>query len=124
MRSVLVIGLDPHRVPGPWDPEPVATAVAQGMAELAGAGYDASACSVGLDGSDDVPAVVTDALRSRAWDCVLLGGGLRGGEVELFEQVVNLVHQEAPRARIAFNDSFDLLAAVRRQLPAAETQSS
>ena len=113
---VLVVGLDPHRVPGPWDPEPVATAVARGMADLTEAGVDAVGCWVGLDGSDDVGAVVTDALRARPWDCVLVGGGLRGGDVVLFEQVVNLVHEHAPDARIAFNDSFDLLGAVRRQL--------
>ncbi len=29
---VLVIGLDPYRVPGPWDPEPVAKAIEAGMA--------------------------------------------------------------------------------------------
>ena len=27
---VLVLGLDPHRVPGPWDPEPVAAAIEAG----------------------------------------------------------------------------------------------
>ena len=116
MATVLVIGLDPHRVPGPWDPEPVATAVAEGMAGLAAGGVEAVPCWVGLDGSDDVPAVISQALRSGTWDCVLVGGGLRGGDVELFEQVVNLVHEHAPAARIAFNDTFDLLAAVRRQL--------
>ncbi len=59
---------------------------------------------------------MADALRGGPWDCVLVGGGLRGGEVVLFEQVLNLVHELAPGARIALNDSFDLLAAVRRQL--------
>ncbi len=117
MSKVLVVGLDPHRVPGPWDPEPIASAVRAGMAELAEAGFDAQPCWVGLDGSDDVPAVVTAALRRERWDCVLLGGGLRNGDVELFEALVNLTREHAPQARIAFNASPDgLLAAVRRQL--------
>jgi hypothetical protein len=118
MRNrVLVVGLDPHRVPGPWDPEPVATAVAAGMAELADAGFAAVGCWVGLDGSDDVEAVVTAALAREPWDCVLLGGGLRGGDVVLFEALVNLTRKHAPRAAIAFNARPDgLLAAVRRQL--------
>ena len=116
--QVLVVGLDPHRVPGPWDPEPIVTAVAAGMAELTAAGYDAVPCWVGLDGSDDVPAVVSRALQSRAWDCVLLGGGLRGRDVELFEHLVNLVRVHAPQAPIAFNSApGELLVAVRRQLP-------
>ena len=119
MRNrVLVVGLDPHRVPGPWDPEPVATAVRMGMAQLEAAGYDAQPCWVGLDGSDDMPGVVAAALGHQEWDCVLLGGGLRNGDVELFETLVNLVREHAPQARIAFNASPDgLLEAVRRQLP-------
>jgi hypothetical protein len=118
MGKVLVVGLDPRRVPGPWDPEPVATAVAAGMAELAEAGHDADGCWVGLDGSDDIEAVVTEALRRETWDCVLLGGGLRGGDVELFESLVNLTRKHAPQAAFAFNERPDgLLAAVRRQLP-------
>ena len=99
----------------------VAAAVRVGMAELAEAGYDAQPCWVGLDGSDDVAAVVTAALLRQPWDCVLLGGGLRGGDVELFESLVNLVRVHAPQARIALNERPDaLLAAVRRQLPADE----
>jgi hypothetical protein len=87
------------------------------MAELADAGFDAEPCWVGLDGSDDVEAVVAASLRREPWDCVLLGGGLRGGDVELFESLVNLVRVHAPQASIAFNASpDDLLAPVRRQL--------
>src|SRR5680860_1800529 len=53
---------DPYRVPGPWDPKPVADAIEIGMAALADCGFDAEACLVGLDGSDDVEARVTICL--------------------------------------------------------------
>jgi hypothetical protein len=110
---VLVIGLDPYRVPGPWDPKPVADAIEVGMARFAEHGLAVQTCLFGLDGSDDVAAVVTDALRARPWECVTVGGGVRN-QLELFEQVINLVRRHAPDAAIAFNstpaDTFDAAA--------------
>jgi len=113
---VLVIGLDPYRVPGPWDPAPVAGAIAAGMARFADAGVGAESCLFGLDGSDDIEAVVTGALDRRPWEVVVIGGGVRKAEEQLglFERVVNLVHRHAPGAAIAFNgtpsDTFDAAA--------------
>jgi hypothetical protein len=111
-RRVLVIGLDPHRVPGPWDPEPVVDAIAVGMTDLTKRGFDAKACLVGLDGSDDIEARITAELQSQRWDCVLVGGGIRHSEerLELFELIVNLVHRHAPSAEIAFNRTLDDIA--------------
>jgi hypothetical protein len=103
---VLVIGLDPYRVPGPWDPTPVADAIAVGMARFADAGVGAESCLFGLDGSDDIDAVVTEALNRRRWEVVVIGGGVRN-QLELFERTVNLVHRHAPDAAIAFNSTPD-----------------
>lgn len=119
-RQILVIGLDPFRVPGPWDPEPVAAAIEEGMAGLAGHGIDGEACLVGLDGSDEIEARITAALRARRWECVVVGGGIRKSEelLGLFESIVNLVRLHAPRAEIAFNSApQDVLDAVARRLP-------
>jgi hypothetical protein len=104
---VLVIGLDPYRVPGPWDPEPVARGIEEGLAEFAEHGVGVATCLIGLDGSDDVAEVVGNALRSHPWECVTIGGGLRHSDdqVELLEQVVNLVRRYAPGAAIAFNST-------------------
>lgn len=116
-RRVLVIGLDPHRVPGPWDPAPVVRAIEESSAHLAEQGFDAENCLVGLDGTDDIEPLVTAALRSREWDCVVVGGGIRKEEelLELFELVVNLVHRLAPDAAIAFNRTpADIADAVNR----------
>jgi hypothetical protein len=116
---VLVIGLDPYRVPGPWDPAPVADAIATGMARFADAGIGAESCLFGLDGSDDIEAVVTGALGRHPWEVVVIGGGVRKGEEQLglFERVVNLVHRHAPGAAIAFNSTpGDTLDAAARWL--------
>jgi hypothetical protein len=104
---VLVIGLDPYRVPGPWDPTPVGDAIAAGMARFAEVGVGAESCLVGLDGSDDIEAVVTAALGRRRWEVVVVGGGIRKSEdqLDLFERLVNLVHRHAPDAAIAFNST-------------------
>ena len=116
---VLVVGLDPYRVPGPWDPKPVAEAIEIGMARLADRGFEAQACLVGLDGSDDIEARVTAALEAGEWECVVVGGGIRGSgeQVELFESVINLIRRHAPQAAIAFNSTpQDIVDAVARQL--------
>jgi len=116
---ILVIGLDPYRVPGPWDPKPAADAIEIGMKTLADRGFHAEACLVGLDGSDDVEARVTVALQARSWDCVIVGGGIREPEeqLELFESIINLIHRHAPQAAIAFNHTpHDLADAAGRTL--------
>jgi hypothetical protein len=116
LPRVLVIGLDPHRVPGPWDPLPVAQAIEAGLARFAEHGVGVETCLFGLDGSDDILTVVAAALARNAWECVVVGGGVRTGDdqVELFEQVINLVRRHAPQAAIAFNstpsDTFDAAA--------------
>lgn len=104
---VLVIGLDPHRVPGPWDPRPVAEAIEAGLTEFTDHGVGAQSCLFGLDGSDDPQERVTAALTSRPWECVIVGGGLRTADdqLDLFERIINLVRRHAPGAAIAFNST-------------------
>lgn len=117
---VLVIGLDPHRVPGPWDPDPVDRGIEQGRAEFGKHQVIAEFCLVALDGSDDVPAVIATALSREPWGCVVIGGGVRYYE-ELFEQVVNLARQHAPGAAIAFSSTpADTYAAAARWLTTPE----
>lgn len=111
---VLVIGLDPFRVPGPWDPQPAADAIDVGRTRFVEHGVEADFCLFGLDGSDDVEAVVTAALGARPWECVVIGGGVRTVP-ELVERVVNLVRRHAPDAAIAFSASpADTLQAATR----------
>jgi hypothetical protein len=94
----------------------VAEAIAIGMARFATAGIGVESCLVGLDGSEDIEAVVTEALDRRRWEVVVVGGGVRKAEdqLDLFERILNLVHRHAPGAAIAFNstpgDTFDAAA--------------
>lgn len=118
MPRVLVIGFDPYRVPGPWDPKPVADGIEIGRSRFAERGVGAEFCLVGLDGSDDVDAIIAAALSSRPWECVVVGGGVRH-QLDLFERVINLVRRHAPEAAIAFNDSpSDTFEAATRWLDA------
>ena len=115
---ILVIGLDPYRVPGPWDPRPIAEAIENAAPRYAEEGLEVENCLLGLDG-DDIEAVVTAALRAHSWDCVVVGGGIRKPEelLEMFEVIVNLIRQYAPQAAIAFNRSpADIVDAAARWL--------
>jgi hypothetical protein len=83
----------------------VVEAIEAGLTKFAEHGVGVETCLIGLDGSDDVGAVVAKALRAHRWECVTVGGGLRDtdDQLELLEQVVNLVRRYAPDAAIAFN---------------------
>ncbi len=106
--EVLVLGLDPRRVPGPWDPEPVVAAIEAGLAQFAAHGVGVRACLVALDGSADPVAAVRDALAAGPYEVVVIGGGLRTPDlVDLYEQVVDLVQRLAPTAAVARNATPD-----------------
>lgn len=102
LGRVLVIGLDPNRIPD-WDPEPVVAAIARGQASFSDHGIDVDLCLVAPDESAE--AVIVEALTREDYACVVVGGGIRKHEplLVLFENVVNLVRQHAPGAAIAFN---------------------
>jgi hypothetical protein len=103
--QVLVIGLDPYRMSGNFDPEPVAQAIEVGMNKLVEHGIGAQSCLFGLDDPDNPERLITTSLRAQPWKCVIVGVGLRKAEneLELFERIINLVRQHAPSAAIAFN---------------------
>jgi hypothetical protein len=97
-----------------------------GIARFAEHGVGVQTCLFGLDGSDDVAAVVAAALRTRPWECVVIGGGVRNkdqDQLELFEQILNLVRRYAPDAAIAFNSTPaapPALASLVSRLPTAD----
>ena len=101
-RNVLLIGLDPHAVPG-VDAALVDTAIAIGQQRLEAQGIAAEQCLVKPDATAE-PEIIAHLTRKR-YACVVIGGGLRKPDdmLELFERVINLVHRHAPGAAIAFN---------------------
>jgi hypothetical protein len=119
MSSVLIIGFDPHAMPG-IDGDAMRAVLDQELARFSQHGIDASMLLVTLD--DTAEAAITAALAGREWDVVVIGGGVRKADplVPLLEQVVSLVRQHAPKAAkaaIAFNTSgADSVEAAQRWL--------
>ena len=68
-------------------------------------GHEVESCLIDL--GDTAEAVVEKAVRSKPFDCVVIGAGLREPSelLLLFEKVINLVHKHAPQAAIAFNSN-------------------
>jgi hypothetical protein len=106
-KSVLVVGLDPDHVdfagmPGltPQVVRAYIDAQIEGMRTL---GYQVESCLV--DTGDQAHLAVDGVLRARAFDCVVIGNGLKAppAQLLLFERILNVIHELAPGSRIAFN---------------------
>jgi hypothetical protein len=117
-KSVLALGLDPvfadfTQLPG-LTPGLIKGFIDSQLARLRGLGYEVDSCLVDL--GETAEAVATRCLKSRIFDCVVIGAGLRAApQLLLFEKLVNLVHQHAPGAKICFNTTpADTAEAVRR----------
>ncbi len=123
-KSVLVIGLEPSLidfsdpaygvVPG-MTAAKVMAALKADEAQLEALGYDVQMCLT--DFGDTAEAVVGARLQERSFDCVLIGAGVRliPQNTPLFEKLVNVVHEHAPRAKFCFNTRPDDTApAIRR----------
>jgi hypothetical protein len=84
-------------------PELVRSYIEAQIERLRALGFEAEGCLIDLGGTAE--AVVATALRSRRFDCVVIGAGLRepADRLLLFEGIINLVHALAPDARICFN---------------------
>jgi malate/lactate dehydrogenase len=58
-------------------------------------------------------------LQKRPFDCVLIGAGIRKVDTNfnLFENMINAVHEYAPKAKICFNTNpMDTVQSVQRWL--------
>ncbi|MFJ3218492.1 hypothetical protein ACIPLC_21545 [Kitasatospora sp. NPDC086801] len=102
MATALILGFDPHAVPG-MDGDGLRAVLDAELARFADHGIDASMTLVAPD--ETAEPAITAALAGRDWDVVVIGGGIRKPEPALpfFELVVNLVRRHAPQAAIAFN---------------------
>jgi hypothetical protein len=116
-----MIGLDPAVVDyGKWPgltAEKLEAALRSDVESLSSLGIDAEICFV--DHGETAADVATAKLADVAPDIVMIGAGVRNDPAEflLFERLVNVVHQHAPRAQLCFNTGpTDSLAAVQRWL--------
>ncbi len=110
MTSILFVGqkpetvdfLDPSLPPG-FDAGKINAGIAIAVEKIRERGWQGDTCMITPDAAGS--AMLEPALRQSAYDCVVIGAGLRlpPKNLGLFETVVNLVHTVAPRAAIAFN---------------------
>lgn len=106
-KKVLMVGWHPSVVnydkyPG-LTPEKLEHALRADETKLNDLGYDAA---IGFIHSGDTALdQVETALKTTAYDVVLIGAGVRKDDDHflLFETLINVVHRTAPGARIAFN---------------------
>lgn len=118
-KQVLLIGLHPDVVeyakwPG-LTPDKLERGLAAERDQLAALGFDADWLLV--KDADAGVAALADRLNAERFAVVLIGAGVRKDEDQflLFERLVNVVHQHAPQARMAFNTNpFDTADAVQR----------
>ena len=118
-KSVLAIGIDPEyadftAMPG-FTPQVVRAYIDAQIDAMRAQGYAVESCLV--DTGDGAHLKGEEALRARAFDCVLIVNCLRTPQAQflLFEKIINVVHELARQSRIAFNTNpSDTAEAVRR----------
>ena len=124
MTRILFIGQKPETVdfsdaalPPGLDAAMINAGIAVAVQTVTERGLQVDLCLIAPD--DAGVSQVDWQLRSRAYDCVVIGAGLRipPKGLFLFEKVINTVHAAAPGAAIGFNTKpEDSAAAVGRQL--------
>jgi hypothetical protein len=118
-KSVLAIGIEPALADftsaPQLNPDLVRNYIRAQIEQMRALGFDTEICLIDL--GETAEQVMTAALQAKAFDCVVIGAGLRlpPPQLLLFEKVINLVHQFAPAAKICFNTNpADTAAAVQR----------
>ncbi len=110
MTTVLFVGQAPETVdfsdpalPAGFDAAKIRAGIAVGMAAMKERAWHGEQCMISPD--DAGRAALAKQLKSKTYDCVVIGGGLRlpPKTLAFFEAVVNTVHLTAPRTAIAFN---------------------
>jgi hypothetical protein len=123
-KSVLVIGEDPQYLDfsAPYmPPGSSARRIIEGL-DVARDRLVNAGCEVQFVLTKDehtVEAQVSDVLKDKTYDVIVIGAGLRVLPPMLaqFERLMNLLHQKAPASKIAFNTSpEDSYAAASRWL--------
>ena len=118
-KKVLLLGLRSDCVNyEKWpqlSPQKLESAFADVIDQLSTEGFDAKWCLT--DQGDTAEEVVINALDDFKADIVVVGAGVRTDPdlFRLFEVVINIIHEKAPKAKIAFNTiPHDTVEAVKR----------
>jgi hypothetical protein len=121
MVKVILVGYHPEAVdysdpalPPGMNAEKIHAGIAVALKQFAERGWQGEVGFIRPD--ENAGPTVERLLASKAYDCVVIGAGVRlpPKRLALFEAVVNAVHRAAPNAAIAFNtwpeDSADAAA--------------
>ena len=117
-RRVLALGLDPVYAGLEETPQlttaMIRTFIDSQLERVRSLGYEVESCLVDL--GETAEAVLSRHLQSGAFDCVMIGAGLRSDQhLLLFERLINIIHARAPGAKLCFNTNpADTAQAVQR----------
>jgi hypothetical protein len=110
-KSVLLVGIDPVVIdfssadfaPQNLSADRVMAALLADNQRLRDLGYEVDLCLTDL--GETAEQVVQVKLRAKAYDCVLIGAGIRiiPSSFLLFEKLINVIHANAPQAKLCFN---------------------
>jgi hypothetical protein len=118
VAAILALGLDPNSVDltsmAPLTPEIVRAFIDSQLERIRALGHEVEGCLV--EPGETAEVALSECLRKRKFDCVLIGAGLRApGSLILFERLLNIVHTQAPHSKICFNTTpADSAEAVQR----------
>src|SRR5678810_181872 len=110
-KHVISIGLHPDVVNYALFPGLTREKLAQDLKaqeeQLQKLGFNTTFCLVDL--GDTAEQVARAALQERTYDAVVIGAGVRTPppHLGLFEKLINVVHECAPKAKICFNTRAD-----------------
>ncbi len=109
MKTFLIVGIDPDaidysapNIPPGMTAEKLSAEIEQTRQQFSDQGDRADVCGLKSDGSAE--AQITGQFARSNYDCIMVGGGIRQPDqsIELFEKIINAIHQHAPKAAIAF----------------------
>jgi hypothetical protein len=110
-KSVLLVGIDPAMIDfsspdfaaSKLSADLVMSALLAENGRLRNLGYEADMCLTDL--GETAERAVKDRLTAKAYDCVVIGAGIRvpPSSFLLFEKLINIVHSNAPQAKLCFN---------------------
>jgi hypothetical protein len=112
MIRVLFVGQQPETVdfsdpaiPPGFNAVKIQAGIDLALKQMTERGWQADPCMVAPDAT--AGPMVEKQLAGVAYDCVVIGGGVRlpPKSLWLFETLINAVHKAAPEAAIAFNTS-------------------
>lgn len=111
MTRILLIGYDPETedfsdpAQAGLTAEKIQAGIKFGVEQIRERGWDVDVCLIRFqETADTAGAQVERQLGSTAYDCIVIGGGIRvPSNYLVFEAVINSVHRAAPATPIAFN---------------------